>query len=503
MGVKLLSTLLAVIIFGTVDCRDIELELEEMEGVGRTTDLWEPRRRNLDIFKTSQGKKCKQCLEDQNYFCLNAVGSSGVCCDNYDDCDEVDVCSYYAPQSSIGLKFWSCPNDLAVCGVENLFVPNENGQSNTIRPRGNYQDSFNDNAMCRYRIIFPPSAREFDQINFILQKNENVSVYLTETITYKSLEYLENYMRINKVYTVTWPNEAFILVMADTDSELSDYSISYQYNDRDPQEVIDAMTPEERAKYYQTTAIYETETVKDTKTFWLFIVGGICGLALIIVLIIFLIRLKKKNDLIVAKVEKLSLDKLTKSEMTKEEKNDDFYTSQREALQKQQELDAMPNASPFTPDIVSSTQKSPQVGVEMVQSEQPILHMRTADVGKIAKDLQRINTVTTYAKGQAGSPHIEQESDVKRTYSHMVPAANTNRGGPAEIALDKPNDSNNGLSKVEQDKIQKMKDLLKKGTVEMPKRTNSIAMPPSAVKLQSAGYVDYDSKPSQPLQLSP
>jgi len=59
MGVKLLSTLLAVIIFGTVDCRDIELELEEMEGVGRTTDLWEPRRRNLDIFKTSQGKKCK------------------------------------------------------------------------------------------------------------------------------------------------------------------------------------------------------------------------------------------------------------------------------------------------------------------------------------------------------------------------------------------------------------------------------------------------------------
>ena len=256
------------------------------------------------------------------------------------------------------------------------------------------------------------------------------------------------------------------------------------------------MTPEERALYYETTAIYESETVKDTKTFWLFIVGGICGLALIIVLIIFLIRLKKKNDLIVAKVEKLSLDKLTKSEMTKEEKNDDFYTSQRAALQKQQELDAMPNASPFTPDIVSSTQKSPQVGVEMVQSEQPILHMRTADVGKIAKDLQRINTVTTFAKGQAGSPHIEQESDVKRTYSHMVPAANTNRGGPAEIALDKPNDSN-GLSKVEQDKIQKMKDLLKKGTVEMPKRTNSIAsnLPPSAVKLQSAGYVDYDSKP--------
>ena len=66
------------------------------------------------------------------------------------------------------------------------------------------------------------------------------------------------------------------------------------------------MTPEERALYYETSAIVDKESVKDTSTFWLFIAGGIVGVILIGILVYFLIRLKKKNDLIVAKVEKLT-----------------------------------------------------------------------------------------------------------------------------------------------------------------------------------------------------
>jgi len=68
------------------------------------------------------------------------------------------------------------------------------------------------------------------------------------------------------------------------------------------------MTPEERALYYETSAIVEQESVKDTSTFWFFIAGGVGGVILIGVLVYFLVRLKKKNDLIVAKVEKLSVD---------------------------------------------------------------------------------------------------------------------------------------------------------------------------------------------------
>jgi len=45
--------------------------------------------------------------------------------------------------------------------------------------------------MCRYRLVFPASAGEFDQIRFFLQTDKNVVVYLIETQTYKSTEFKE------------------------------------------------------------------------------------------------------------------------------------------------------------------------------------------------------------------------------------------------------------------------------------------------------------------------
>ena len=48
--------------------------------------------------------------------------------------------------------------------------------------------------------------------------------------------------------------------------------------------------------------------MEDTGTFWLFVGGGVLGLILIIILICCLYRMKKRNDLIVAKVEKLTAE---------------------------------------------------------------------------------------------------------------------------------------------------------------------------------------------------
>ena len=55
--------------------------------------------------------------------------------------------------------------------------------------------------------------------------------------------------------------------------------------------------------------------------------GGCLGAVLIGILIYCLIRMKKKNDLIVAKVEKLSKE-APANEDNKPDKNDDFYNSQ-------------------------------------------------------------------------------------------------------------------------------------------------------------------------------
>ena len=132
--------------------------------------------------------------------------------------------------------------------------------------------------------------------------------------------------------TITWPNEAFILVIANDNSDPTDFTISYQYNDRDPEVVLESMTQEERDEYYRQRRVFEEENVEDTSTFWLFVGGGVLGFILIVVLIVCLVKMKKRNDLIVAKVEKMTAEQLQEKDyIPEEEKHDDFYASQRKA----------------------------------------------------------------------------------------------------------------------------------------------------------------------------
>ena len=76
------------------------------------------------------------------------------------------------------------------------------------------------------------------------------------------------------------------------------------YRNRD--EVIDNMSVEERDKYYNRTRKTTDESIETTWTFWVFVAAGVVGAALIIALIVVLVRLKNRNDKIVAKVETLS-----------------------------------------------------------------------------------------------------------------------------------------------------------------------------------------------------
>lgn len=107
------------------------------------------------LYYTERSLQCKSCIDKNYYFCQNAAGSAGQCCESSLSCNEVDICSYHAPIDSQSLKYWACPHSLETCGVENLFVPQKNGAASTIKPKGDYQTNFNLSAMCRYRLIFP------------------------------------------------------------------------------------------------------------------------------------------------------------------------------------------------------------------------------------------------------------------------------------------------------------------------------------------------------------
>ena len=70
--------------------------------------------------------------------------------------------------------------------MESLLVPSKEGDADTIRLRERFTDLFTKDSMCHYRIVFPQSAGEFDQVKVVIGNNPNVKVYVVETPTYKS-----------------------------------------------------------------------------------------------------------------------------------------------------------------------------------------------------------------------------------------------------------------------------------------------------------------------------
>ena len=140
--------------------------------------------------------------------------------------------------------------------------------------------------MCRYRLVFPQQAGEFDQISIILLNSQNVDVSVVETKTYKYSEFTEESLTNGKSFVATYPNEVFVLVMTDETQNYGDFTISYQFIDRDPEEVIRNMSEDERLAYYEKNKIVEEENIEDTDTFWFFVGGGILGAILIGILIL-------------------------------------------------------------------------------------------------------------------------------------------------------------------------------------------------------------------------
>ena len=117
-------------------------------------------------------------------------------------------------------------------------------------------------------------------------------------------------------------------------SSLAEYRIKYKFKDRDPDEVIANMSIEERDAYLNTKTTVEESNVEETETFWFFVGGGILGAIVIIALIYCGVTVKRRNDGMVAKVEKMTAEQLAEKDyIPEDEQNDDFYASQRKAAQ--------------------------------------------------------------------------------------------------------------------------------------------------------------------------
>ena len=101
---------------------------------------------------------------------------------------------------------------------------------------------------------------------------------------------------------MTFPNSIYLSILSNPVQSAADFVISYRFNDRDPDEVIETLSEEERDKYLSRKVIVKQQKIYEDWTFWVLIAGGLIGLVIMIVLCVCLVNMKQRNDEITSKV---------------------------------------------------------------------------------------------------------------------------------------------------------------------------------------------------------
>ena len=150
--------------------------------------------------------------------------------------------------------------------------------------------------------MFPAMAGEFDQIALVVNEATRVTIYISETESYSDPNTKEIELAVGDTYDVTFPNSLYITIFAHQVENGGDFVISYRFNDRVPEEVLAAMTAEEREQYLTKEVIIKQEKFYEDWMFWLLVVAGLFGVGIMVLLCICLINMKRKNDEIISKV---------------------------------------------------------------------------------------------------------------------------------------------------------------------------------------------------------
>jgi len=141
----------------------------------------------------------------------------------------------------------------------------------------------------------------------------NISATVTER--YSNPNATDIIMNEGDNILVNYPNSLYLtLLTPENSTNIGNFAIQYYFINKNPNHVLGNMTDEELAKVvdddYLSKWQFKLFLVKrtpfvGTNTFYIILFSGIFVLVLISVLVWALLRIKKQNELIVAKVEKL------------------------------------------------------------------------------------------------------------------------------------------------------------------------------------------------------
>ena len=125
--------------------------------------------RNLEsLWSTTLSRKCKEtCIDQGLFFCSdNERATKGTCCTNPTTCSQSSnsLCSF--DSNALGLAYYTCPRQVSVCGSKEVVaVTGESDKSTALELYSDFnQGQFVNGEVCRYRLVYPYQARDYDEI---------------------------------------------------------------------------------------------------------------------------------------------------------------------------------------------------------------------------------------------------------------------------------------------------------------------------------------------------
>ena len=139
------------------------------------------------------------------------------------------LCSFDSNASS--LAYYSCPRQINVCGSKEVITVDDGGSPNILElfPDWNMGSMVN-GAVCRYRLVFPYLAKDYDEIKVEVGLISNAVAFLVETPEFKS-DRAKQVRLGNKgdTGTVSFPGETFLTVVADASSKPAEYQFQLTF----------------------------------------------------------------------------------------------------------------------------------------------------------------------------------------------------------------------------------------------------------------------------------
>jgi hypothetical protein len=108
---------------------------------------------------------------------------------------------------------------------------------------------------------------------------------------------------VGKTIEFAYPNQLFLVVLSNRGSVPAKFEFGYEFINRNPAGVLEKMTPDERARMAKELNLApEKMKVTESLTFWVLIMLFAFGTLLLLILLYALMKLKQRNDDMVAKV---------------------------------------------------------------------------------------------------------------------------------------------------------------------------------------------------------